>query len=84
MASYYYWQNNTGTVCPPTGNPWPQPQSVSVENSLETDLQLKVFNYGNKKDYKAYTLRGVKCDGSPQKLKEIIYNQCGPEVVPPC
>lgn len=77
MANYYYWQNNGpvgGTVCP-TGNPWPQP--------VNADVQLKVFNSGNKKDFKAYTLRGVNCDGSLHKLKEIIYNQCGPEVVPP-
>lgn len=47
------------------------------------NLQLKIFNCGDKKDFKAYTLHGVKCDGSPQKLKETIYNQCGPEVVPP-
>jgi hypothetical protein len=67
----------------PAGNPWPQPPAQKADSSLESDLQLKVFNCGNKKDFKVYTLRGVRCDGSIQKLKEIIYNQCGSEIVPP-
>ena len=39
----------------------------------------------NKKDYKVYTLRGVRSDevNSPEKLKEIILNQCGTDIVPP-
>ena len=85
MANYYYWQNNGG-ICPP-GVPWmtPAPPANSAsEGQQQHDLQLKVLNTVNKKDFKVYTLRGVQCDQiiSPEKLKEFILSQCGSDIVP--
>ena len=61
----------------PVGTQWP-PQA-----DHEQDLQLKVINSGNKKEFKVYTLRRVKFDGSVDNLKEVIRSQCGSDVVPP-
>lgn len=83
MASYYYWQNNGG-ICPPWMPPPPANSGNSEGQSQQHDLQLKVLNSVNKKDFKVYTLRGIQCELilSPEKLKEIILNQCGSDVVP--
>ena len=83
MANYYYMQNNGG-ICP-SGVPLWQPRAQQTSSSSEQDVLVKVLSSVNKKDYKVYTLRGVRSDevNSPEKLKEIILNQCGTDIVPP-
>ena len=90
MANYYYWQNNGVGAA---GSPWGavparselQQHDPQQHDPQQHDLQLKVLSSANKKDFRVYTLRGVRCDqiSSPEKLKEIVLSQCGSEVVPP-
>ena len=46
------------------------------------DIQLKVLNPTNKKEFKMFTLRNIALDetDSPEKLKKIIIDQCGGSV----
>ena len=58
-------------------------QSTQSNDDLEfLNLELKILSPHNKKDYRIYTLRHVSRDlDSPDKLKDVIYQQCK-EAVP--
>ena len=66
-----------------------QPQATSYTTSsqstpTQTNFHIKVLNPSNKRDGKTHTLRNILQEDldSPNKIKNVIFSQCGEEVVP--
>ena len=58
--------------------------NVASETGQAMDMYVKILNPANRKEYKMYTLRGLRREDidCPTKLRQEIFTQCGESVVP--
>ena len=63
--------------------PVPQP-TCGIGTQPQQTVHVKVVNPSNKRDCKLHTLRNISQEDldSPSKIKDVIFSQCGDEVVP--
>ena len=85
--NYYNWQSPYPIWGPGNGFAGcTQPQvGDGTQPPTQSNFHIKVLNPSNKRDSKMHTLRNILQEDldSPSKIKDMIFAQCGKEVVPP-